>query len=122
MATIQIIELDGRIVAAVVGGEAIIRDGLDEGDRRRGQAKALRALEIAVDPPTGPHPHSMTRDFLGMPARGAYGGNSGRWSRRGGQLRLRPARGEGARVRTGARGDDRVWGVSVRCRISPRRV
>ena len=55
MKTIQIIELDGRIAALIAGDEAIIRDDLADHDRRRAQAKALYALQIAAGELPGPY-------------------------------------------------------------------
>ena len=55
MNRITIIELDGRAVAAVAGGQAIITRGLAAGELAHVQAKAVFALEIEAGERPGPY-------------------------------------------------------------------
>ena len=55
MNRITIIELNGRAVAAVAGGEAIIRRGLTNGELAHVQAMAVFALEIEAGERPGPY-------------------------------------------------------------------
>jgi hypothetical protein len=55
MKTIQIIELDGRPAALVVGDQAIIAEHLSASERARVRAKALYAIEIQTGSRRGPY-------------------------------------------------------------------
>ena len=55
MNRVTIIELDGRAVAAVASGEAIITRGLAAGELAHVQAKAIFALEIQAGERPGPY-------------------------------------------------------------------
>jgi hypothetical protein len=55
METIQLIKLDGRVLAVVAGNRAIIADELVGADRLRVQAKALYALEVRAGERPGPY-------------------------------------------------------------------
>lgn len=56
MTDIQIIELDGRPVAAVIGtNQAVISDNLSEGLRGLAERMCLYALEIAAGNRPGPY-------------------------------------------------------------------
>jgi hypothetical protein len=65
---IQTIELDGRVAALVVAERAIIRDDLIGVDRRRAQAKALYALQIAAGELPGPYTEARAERYAHIAA------------------------------------------------------
>lgn len=68
MKTIQIIELDGRPAALVVGDKAIIATHLTASARARVQAKALYAIAISTRTRRGPYTDVGAEDYAGSAA------------------------------------------------------
>lgn len=85
MKTIQVISVDGRLAALIVGDRAIISDHVTGPDRIRVQAKAHLALRILAGELAGPYTDERAEDYAraAMTLRAAATDRDRRRDRRG---------------------------------------